>query len=238
MALPKINDWPAFRRHLKLLSEEFPGQFTDWILIGGGACWFYRTVLERWRDADFPAPKFSEADEAMWLSKDIDFMGATVKQAEALLGAPLKAETHTISFRGIEVDFLEEGLQLTREDAARNARQARTPDFTFRVLDAGWLYAEKLAVTRSKPRVQDGLHLRTLEVFLMCEFCRDAEEAATLDAQEWVERARIVKTADHDFFARDDRFVTRLQRGIRSLTNHEHRALKHWARHHLPGYTE
>ncbi len=238
MALPKINDWPAFRRHLKLLAEEFPGQFTEWVLIGGGACWFYRTVLERWADVDFPAPEFSPADEAMWLSKDIDFMGATVKEAEALLGAPFKVETHTISFRGIEVDFLEEGVRLTRKEATRNARQARTPDFTFRVLDAGWLYAEKLAVTRSKPRAQDGLHLRTLEAFLQCEFCRESEDAATLDAQEWVERAKTVKTADHDFFTRDPKLVARLQRNIRLLTSHEHRALKHWAKHHLPGYTE
>lgn len=238
MPLPKINDWPAFRRHLKLLSEEFPGQFTDWILIGGGACWFYRTVLERWADVDFAAPRFSEAEEAMWLSKDIDFMGATVKDAEALLGAPFKVETHTISFRGIEVDFLEEGVRLTREDAARNARQARTPDFAFRVLDAGWLYAEKLAVARNKERLQDRLHLSMLEIFLKCEFCREAEDAIALDAQEWVERARTVKTADHDFFARDHLFVARLQRGIRALTNHEHRALKHWAKHHLPGYLD
>lgn len=238
MALPKINDWSAFRRHLKLLSEVFPGQFTEWVLIGGGACWFYRTVLERWADADFPAPGFSEADEKIWLSKDIDFMGATVAQAEVLLGAAFKVETHTISFRGIEVDFLEEGVKLTRDVASRNARQARTPDFAFRVLDAGWLYAEKLAVTKSKPREQDGLHLRLLETFLKCEFCRDSENPTALDAQEWVERAKVVKTADHDFFERDARLVTRLQTSVRALTQHEHRALKHWAKHHLPGYTE
>ncbi len=238
MALPKVNDWLAFRRHLQLLAEEFPGPFTEWVLIGGGACWFYRTVLERWADTDFPAPKYSAAEDAMWLSKDIDFMGATVKEAETLLGAPFKEETHTISFRGIDVDFLEEGVRLTRDVASRNARQVRTPDFAFRVLDAGWLYAEKLAVTRTKPREQDGLHVRLLETFLKCEFCRDAEDVSGLDALEWVERAKTVKTADHNFFERDSRFIERLQRSIRSLTSHEHRALKHWAKHHLPGYME
>ena len=234
MALPKVNDWPAIRRHLKLLADEFPEPFTQWVLIGGGACWFYRTVLERWADADFPAPFFSEDEEAIWLSKDIDFMGATVKQAEALLGAPFKAETHTISFRGIEVDFLEEGVRLTREDASRNARQARTPDFVFRVLDAGWLYSEKLAVVHTKERLQDRLHLRALETFLKCEFCREVEDPETLDADEWVERARTVKTVDHDFFTRDRVFVFRLNRSINELTKPEHRALKHWAKHHLP----
>jgi len=238
MPLPKVNDWAAFRRHLKLLSDEFPDQFTGWVLIGGGACWFYRTVLERWADADFPAPNFSKEEEEGWLSKDIDFMGATVKDAEALLGAPFKAETHTISFRGIEVDFLEQGVRLTRQDAVRNARQARTPDFIFRVLDAGWLYAEKLAVVHNKERLQDRLHLRALETFLKCEFCREVEDPATLDADEWVERARTVKTSDHDFFSRDKVLIARLQSGIRALVKREHRALKHWAKHHLPGYTE
>lgn len=238
MALPKVNDWPAFRRHLKLLADAFPEQFTDWVLIGGGACWFYRAMLERWADPDFPAPKYSEAEESAWLSKDIDFMGATVKEAETLLGAPFKAESHTIGFRGVEVDFLEEGFQLTRLEAARNARQVRTPDFTFRVLDAAWLYAEKLAVARTKPREQDGLHLRALEAFLKCEFCREAEDSTALDAPEWVERARKIKTAERDFFVRDPLFIRRLQRGIKALTEHEHRALKHWAKHHLPGYTE
>ncbi len=238
MALPKVNDWSAFRRHLKLLADEFPEPFTEWVLIGGGACWFYRTVLERWADTDFPAPIFSEKEEANWLSKDIDFMGATVKEAEALLGAPFNEETHTISFRGIDVDFLEEGIRLTRQEAARNARQARTADFVFRVLDAGWLYAEKLAVAHNKDRLQDRLHLRALETFLKCEFCREVEDPATLDADEWVERARTVKTADHDFFSRDKVLVARLQHGIRTLINPEHRALKHWAKHHLPGYIE
>jgi hypothetical protein len=238
MALPKVNDWPAFRRHLKLLADAFPDQFTQWVLIGGGACWFYRTVLERWADTDFPAPKFSRADETVWLSKDIDFMGATEKEAAALLGAPFKPESHTFSFQGIEVDFLQEGVCLTRKDALRNARQARTPEFVFRVLDAGWLYAEKLAVIRHKERVQDRLHLLVLETFLKCEFCREVEDVSTLDADEWVERARTVKTADHGFFTRDEVFLGRLQRGIRRLNAPEHRALKHWAKHHLPGYQE
>lgn len=238
MALPKVNDWPAFRRHLKLLSETFPDQFTQWVLIGGGACWFYRTVLEQWADADFPAPKFSEAEEAVWLSKDIDFMGPTMKQAEALLNVPFKTESHTFTFRGIEVDFLDEGVRLSRKEALRNARQARTPEFVFRVLDAGWLYAEKLAVARNKERVQDHLHLSVLETFLKCEFCRELEDVPTLDADEWVERARTVKTANHSFFTRDQVFIRRLQRGIQPLTAPEHRALKHWAKHYLPGYTE
>ena len=37
---------------------------------------------------------------------------------------------------------------------------------------------------------------------------------------------------------RDKALVARLQRTIRALIQPEHRALKHWAKHHLPGYKE
>ena len=238
MALPKVNDWPAFRRHLKLLSDTFPEAFDGWVLIGGGACWFYRTTLERWADVDFPVPAFSPADDAVWLSKDIDFMGPTMRAAEALFAVPFKDETHTITFQGIEVDFLEMGVQLTRRVAVRNARQVRAPEMIFRVADAGDLFAEKLAVLRINERPQDRLHLRVLEVFLKCEFCREAESPDTLDADEWIERAVTVKTADLDFFERDPKFGARLGSAIRQLHAREHRALKHWARHHLPGFTD
>ena len=238
MALPKVNDWPVFRRHLQLLSENFPGQFGEWVLIGGGACWFYRATLERWADKDFPAPRFTAEEDSLWLSKDVDFMGLSVKAAEELFGFPFKPETHTISFHGIEVDFLEEGVKLTTPDALRNARQVRTPDFDFRVLDAAWLYAEKLAVAQNKARMQDHLHLRVLERFLKCEFCKDTEDPQTLDAHDWVGRARTVKTARHDFFTTDLLFTGRLKRGICRLDQREHRALLQWAKHHLAGSLE
>ena len=33
------------REALKLLAAKFPEEFPDWVLIGGGACWFYRESL-------------------------------------------------------------------------------------------------------------------------------------------------------------------------------------------------
>jgi len=238
MPLPKLNDWPAFRRHLKVLSDAFPEQFNDWVLIGGGACWFYRAMLERWNDPDFPAPAFSPDQEREWLSKDVDFMGPTVAEGETLFRAPFKEETHTFTFQGIEVDFLEQGVRLSPAEARRTAREVRTPDSIFRVADAALLYDEKLAVLRRKERPQDRLHLQVLETFLKCEFCREVETPDVLDADEWLNRARTVKTADLEFFSRDSGLRERLARGIRTLDRREHRALKHWAKHHLPGYTE
>src|ERR1041384_512770 len=113
MPLPKVYDWPRIRADLKRLSERFLGEFVTWQLIGGAACWFYRAYLERANDPDFRVPKYTAEDEQIWLSKDIDFMGMSPERAVELFGSPFKPETHTITFEGMEIDFLEEGLRLT-----------------------------------------------------------------------------------------------------------------------------
>ena len=238
MTLPKIYDWEKIRAALKQLGEDFPAEFPTWVLIGGGACWFYRATLEAAGDPDFTMPPVHPEDAVHWLSKDVDFMGLTEAQAAALLQAPFKPETHTISYRGLEVDFLEEGFRLTQDVAAANSREVRASGFEFWVINAAILYAEKCALIANKARPQDFLHHALLVEFLKFEFCTDLEKPATLDVRDWLNDARTVKTADHDFFTRDPKLVTRLERAIRSLTSHEHRALKHWAKHHLPGYTE
>ena len=238
MSLPKIYDWEKVRAALKLLGEEFPAEFPTWVLIGGGACWFYRATLQAAGDPDFRVPPIRPQDEIHWLSKDVDFMGLTEAEAAALLQSPFKPETHTISYRGLEVDFLEEGFRLTVDVAAANSRDVRTPAFQFAVINPAILYAEKCALIANKARPQDFLHQALLAEFLKFEFCTDLEKPASLEVRDWLDSARIVKTADQEFFTRDPKLVKRLQSSIRSLTDQEHRALKHWAKHHLPGYTE
>jgi len=238
MALPKIYDWERVRAALKLLAEEFPGEFPGWVLIGGGACWFYRESLQRAGDPDFRMPALRPEDEIHWLSKDVDFMGLTETEAVALFKSPFKPETHTISFRGMEVDFLEEGFRLTLDLVAANSREVRTNDFVFSVINPAILYSEKRALLANKARPQDHLHHALLAEFLKYEFCSDAEKPAILEAHDWVTNARVVKTADLNFFENDERLRRRLSAAIATLTAREHRPLKHWAKHHLPGYTE
>ena len=237
MVLPKIYNWQRIRSALKLLAEAFPDEFPNWVLIGGGACWFFRDQLKNANDPDFSVPACSADEETTWLSKDVDFMGLTEAEGVALLGSPFKPETHTISFRGLEVDFLEEGLRLTLDLALRNSREVRTSDFVFYVIDPGLLYSEKSALVTSKARPQDHLHRALLAEFLKYELCTDVERAAGLDARDWVTRAKTVKTADLEFFARDEKFARRLALGINKLSP-LHKQVQHWARHHLPGYTE
>lgn len=237
MALPKIYNWERVRAALKLLADAFPDEFPNWVLIGGGACWFFREQLRNANDPDFRVPAYSADEETAWLSKDVDFMGLTEAEGAALLGAPFKPETHTISFRGLEVDFLEEGFRLTLDLALRNTREVRTSDFVFYVIDPALLYAEKSALLASKSRPQDHLHKALLAEFLKHELCADVERPVNLDARDWVARARTIKTADLEFFACDEKFARRLALGISKLAA-LHKQVKSWARHHLPGYTE
>lgn len=122
--------------------------------------------------------------------------------------------------------------------AAANSREVHTNDFTFLVVEPAILYAEKCALLANKARPQDLLHHALLAEYLKFEFCTDFEKPATLVVRDWLNSARIVKTTDLKFFETDERLKRRLISAISKLTDPEHRALKHWAKHHLPGYTE
>ena len=238
MPLPNVYNWGRVREALDLLSRRFPEEFRGWVLIGGGACWFYREALKTARDRDFSVPPYTAAEEAIWLSKDLDFMGLTVAEAADLFQAPFKEETHTISFEGLEVDFLEEGLRLTLRDALAHMREVHAGNLVFFVVAPEILYAEKCALLANKQRPQDRLHHALLTQFLKYEFCADLEKADSLDTDDWVARAREVKTADLQFFGSDTRFSSRIAQAIAALSPIIHKRIKHWAKHHLPGYTE
>ncbi len=238
MALPKLYDWERIRVALRQLDEAHPALLPSVVLIGGGAAWFYRESLRQWQDPGFPVPVCAPEEEQMWLSKDVDFMGLSVAEASELLQTSWDETTHTFHYAGLEVDFLEGGLVLFPDEALRSARLAQLPELRFNVVEAALLYAEKGALLARKARPQDRLHHELLAEFLKCEFCRQAENPSALRPTRWVARAKDVKTADTGFFARSDSFNARLAQAIGRLQEREHRALKHWAKHHLPGYTE
>lgn len=100
------------------------------------------------------------------------------------------------------------------------------------------LYSEKCALMANKNCPQDQLHQMLLREYLKYEFCADIENLQVLEPSNWIASARTVKTADLSFFERDQRLRDRLNPAIASLTAPEYRALKHWAKHHLPGYTD
>ena len=239
MTLPKIYDWERVRLAIKQLHETFPGFLETVVLVGGGAAWFYRETLRRWNDPDFQMPLWTAAEQDDWLSKDVDFMGLKVTEAADLLSATFDETTHTFHYEGLEIDFLEAGLQIFPDTALQTARLVQLSDFAFNVVEASLLFAEKTALMRAKKdRPQDKLHRQLLSEFLKCEFCRQAEHPASLRPSRWIGRARAVKTADFEFFENDPRISRRLIPAIAAVQANEQRALKHWAKHHLPGYTE
>src|SRR5437016_11907429 len=131
MAAPNVYDWNRTRAALNLLQQVFPGFLENVVLIGGGACWFYREALRQWADRDFPVPAWTEAEEGIWLSKDLDFMGLDREEASQLLQTHFDEESHTFHFLGLELDFLEEGLCLTPQNAVLSRRAVQLPELTF-----------------------------------------------------------------------------------------------------------
>ena len=234
MALPKVYDWNRIRAALRQLDVTFPGLLENTVLIGGGACWFYREALSQWNDTQFRVPQWTSEEETTWVSKDVDLMGLDEAEATALLQTPFDPETHTFHFQGLELDFLEEGMLLTRQNAVLNRRIAQVPEVAFYVVEATLLYAEKCALLHAKARPQDLLHHRLLVEFLKCEFCRELEAAGSLNSSRWVARARAVKTSTLDFFTSDPRFGERLRAGVSQLHPVTHKAIVQWAKHHLP----
>ena len=80
-------DWNKVHSTLLAIQKINPGFVLDNALIEGSAAWFYRTLLERSKDKDFPCPSYTEDEEKLWLSKDVDFLGT--KREDFSLGENL-----------------------------------------------------------------------------------------------------------------------------------------------------
>jgi hypothetical protein len=238
MALPKIYDWQRTRAALKLLAEAFPGELSGWVLIGSGACWFYHASLMRANDPDFQVPEVGAEDEVVWLGEDIDFMGLPDNEAEDVFQSPIKPETHTISFRGVELDFLDEGFWMSSSSAAATSRDVHTNDFIFSVVNPALLYAEKCALLTHKARPQDKSQHGLLAEYLKYELCNDVENPSKMDRRDCMDNIQTLKFADPGFFAHDERLARCLIPAIAKLDPREFAGIQHWAKRQLPGYEE
>ena len=119
MVLPKVYDWNRIRAALRQLGATFPALLERVVLIGGGACWFYREALSQWKDTLYRVPKWATEENDIWVSKVVDLMGLDEAEAVELLQTPFAPETHTFHFPGLELDFLEEGCALGKAFSAR-----------------------------------------------------------------------------------------------------------------------
>lgn len=167
-------DFDGLRRCLSTLSEEYPDFLMRAVLIGGGACWFYRALLERADDPDFRTPEFSPDEEERWLSKDLDFIGLMGFEAEQLMPQRVhtdeKGRTY-IAVDGVRLGFAQMCFWLDSETARATCRVGRVvgpsgQDVDFFVADPVSLYREKEYAAQRRNAPGDALHLALLREFL------------------------------------------------------------------------
>jgi hypothetical protein len=175
-------DWERVKSCLVVLHREARPFLSRALLIGGGACWFYRHLLERSADPDFPVPVSSPDDEARWLSKDLDFTGIFSADAEALMPGLMTRDSRGREYPavgGVRLGFAQVGLTIDPEAARESCWVAQVggPDgqpVEFFVADPVTLYREKLALTERRNAPADSLHLALLREFLRHEVCTRA----------------------------------------------------------------
>ena len=68
--------WDGIREGLKRIAAHNPDFLPNTVLVGGAACWYYRLALGNADDKDFRVPRYTPAEERVWLSEDLDFMGS------------------------------------------------------------------------------------------------------------------------------------------------------------------
>ncbi len=175
-------DWDRLKRCLAALHESSPAFLSRGILIGGAACWFYRALLRKASDPDFPVPPFRPDEEQQWLSKDIDFTGIFSVDARELLPDSIVTDKNGnvhLQIEGIRLGFAQTGIVLDPESARENCRVGRfqiTPEKSveFFVIDPVTLYREKTALRERRNGWNDRLHLQLLTEFVGWDVCEHA----------------------------------------------------------------
>lgn len=169
-------DWETVKGVLAKISERAGDFLEENILIGGAAVWFYRSLLENAKDVDFPAPDYTEKENRIWLSKDVDFIGTPSKEIATRLGVVPDGDPPAARIEGVWIDSPDEGLFITRERASLTALRSELPDGTeILIASPVLLHREKTELILRKNRPQDRLHLETLERAARLVFCQLAE---------------------------------------------------------------
>jgi len=179
---PRGNvDWNKARETLREIQKINPGFTSDNSVIGGSAAWFYRTLLEKDNDQDFRLPHYTAAENAIWLSKDLDFIGTKRADYPAELQTKPEGEPPKIRIKGVWVDSPDEGLFITKDRALKTAIEVENPaaGSFYKIASPTLLYREKKTLILKKiDRPQDSLHLKTLEQASKLVICKLAEDQA------------------------------------------------------------
>lgn len=216
-----LVDFDRLRACLATLSAEYPDFLRRAVLIGGGACWFYRAMLERGTDPDFKVPSFTTEEESRWLSKDMDFTGLMAHEAGDLMPdrwVPDETGRRHLSINGVRLGFAQMGFWLDAETARQTCRRGRVlgPNGTpvdFLVVDPIALYREKQYAAERRNAPGDRPHLALLREFLRREAVRQVDELLrdpSLDRErECVDFLRRLRDTDAEIL-RDGRVRRRM----------------------------
>ena len=173
-------DWEGVKQCVGTLAQVCPEFLTRSVLIGGGACWFYRVQLAQSSDTEFQEAK-NEASEDVWLSKDIDFTGIFRADAYDMLPQFVvmdqKGNAH-LEVAGVRIGFAQVGVTFDPEEVLSRARIAEFNfdgrPVQFLVIDPISLYREKQALALKRNAPNDHAHSVLLTAFLSLEFVRAA----------------------------------------------------------------
>jgi len=193
--------WEGLSGIIRSLLEKEPGFMDAAVLVGGAACWFYRSLLEEANDPDFRMPPLSPEDESLWLSKDVDYTNLPL---ERLASLPSELPVGAFQF----------GVRLGPDDFLETARtvQLDYPDgvsYAILIADPLTLYREKDAAAQKLRRPQDRLHLEALREYLLLELTTLAEREPP-DFPAWSQLAHRIKTYAPELL-RDRRLDQRLR---------------------------
>ena len=187
----KKFDWEAAKKCLAEIQQEAPQILEQAVVIGGMACWFYRQLLATANDPDFKVPELSPEQEALWLSKDIDFTNVFIEEARQILKNFIVFDTQgrpRIQVAGVPVGFAQVGITLDPEEAWLDSWigtfKAGTKVISFRVVEPIALYREKQALSQKRGSASDAPHLSLLAEFLRYETCcqlKSLKEAKTIE---------------------------------------------------------
>jgi hypothetical protein len=170
---PRIYDWHGIKMGLRLLHQTQPEIYDVAVLVGGGACWFYRMQLKAAKDADFKPRIYSTNEEMDWLSKDADFTN-------------IEPELLPRDLEGFPVGSVQFGVRVDPEEYFENAKLIDLEyhdNYTFRIFVAHPLdlWKEKTALITRVRRVQDPLHIEVLAAYCLWELC-DLATRSVLDS--------------------------------------------------------
>jgi len=194
--------WEGLSGVIRELLEREPDFLDGAVLVGGAACWFYRSMLEDANDPDFHLPALSQEEEAVWLSKDVDY---TNLSPERLASLPPELPVGAFQF----------GVRLGPEDFLETARVVELvysdgSAFPILIADPLTLYREKDAAAHKLGRPQDRLHLRALSEYLLLELSRTAEMAPH-DLAPLAQIAQRIRTYAPELL-QDARLIVRIQK--------------------------